>query len=470
MILPRLAALSVFAWALLGAFPALAAPPNIVLIMADDLGATDLGCFGSKFYESPNLDRLAAQGMRFTAAYSCGPNCVPTRAALMSGQYSPRTGIFTVGDSARGQEQFRKLKPVPNRTALPSDAITMAEALRNAGYATAMFGKWHLGEGQSHPSKQGFDEAIVSMGRHFGFRTSPPQPAKEGEYLADFLTDRAVDFIARQKPDLGKQRPFFLFLSQFVVHSPWDAKPELVERFKNKAASGGHREAAYAAMILSLDESVGRVMAAMEEHGLAENTLVVFVSDNGGVGGYGNIGGRNITDNAPLRGGKGMLYEGGIRVPMIARWPGVVRGGSTCDVPVASIDFFPTFLEVAGRSPAESIDGAKLVLDGESLVRLLRSSGSGALKRDTLYWHFPCYLEANVQRGTWRTTPAGALRSGDYKLIEFFETGAVELYNLRDDPGETKDLSRAQPEKTADLTARLRGWRKQLGAPMPTAK
>jgi arylsulfatase A-like enzyme len=433
--------------------------PNVVFILADDLGYTDVGCYGSRYYETPNIDRMAAQGLRFTNGYTCGPNCQPTRAALISGQYGPRTGIYTVGSIERFAWRTRPLRPVDNVESLPLETTTLAQALKSAGYATALFGKWHLSEqGPYHPNRRGFDEAIVSMGRHFDFETSPKTDYPPGTYLADFLTDRAVDFIARHKAE-----PFFLCLHHFGVHVPHEAKPELIAKFTDKPPAGGHRDPTYAAMIASVDESVGRVLKTLENSGLADKTLVIFASDNGGVGGYtreGIKGAGGITDNAPLRGGKGMLYEGGIRVPYIFKWTGKISPGSTCDEPINSVDLFPTLLELGGgHAPSAS------PLDGVSYLPLLTSGGQGKLDRDALFWHFPGYLGAGP--GAWRTTPAGAIRVGDWKLIEFFETGKRELYNLRDDPGEKHDLAAAIPNRAAELYAKLVAWRKLVNAPMP---
>lgn len=432
-------------------------PPNIVFILADDLGWTDLGCYGSLYYETPQIDRLAQQGVKFTQGYTCGPNCQPTRAALMSGQYGPRTGVYTVGGIDRFDWQSRPLRPVDNVEALPLDKITIAQALRSSGYATGMFGKWHLGEqGAHHPGKRGFDEAIVSMGRHFDFKTNPNVEYPPGTYLADFLTDKAIDFIRRHR-----QQPFFLYLPHFAVHVPLEAKKELVAHFQDKPPAGGHRNPTYAAMIASVDQSVGRVLATLDELRLSEKTLVIFSSDNGGVGGYereGIHGGKN-TDNAPLRGGKGMLYEGGIRVPYIFRWPGKIEPGWTCEAAINSVDLYPTLLEVAGAKPPKNYP-----LDGKSYLGLLTGGDSPA--RDPLYWHFPGYLGAN--QNTWRTTPAGAIRDGDWKLLEFFEDGRLELYNVRQDISERKDLAVKMPEKTKELHDRLQAWRKEIGAKMPT--
>ncbi|AMV35907.1 sulfatase [Planctomyces sp. SH-PL62] len=443
-----------------GADPALAADrkPNVVFILADDLGYSDVACYGGKFYRTPNIDRMATEGIRLTDGYSCGPNCQPTRAALISGQYGPRTGVYTVGSIDRFAWRTRPLRPVDNVAKLPLETFTLAQAIQEAGYATALFGKWHLGQdADHHPSKRGFDEAIVSMGRHFDFKTIPPVDYPAGTYLADFLTDKAVDFITRHKDE-----PFFLALHHFGVHSPYQAKPEIVARFVGTRPEGGHDDPTYAAMIASVDESVGRVLKTIDDLGLGDDTLVIFTSDNGGVGGYSREGirvGHEATDNAPLRGGKGMLYEGGVRVPYIFRWPGRIPAGATSDRPVNSVDLYPTLMEVTGGR-------AKSTLDGTGYLRLLTTGGADRPGRDALYWHFPGYLGA--ARGDWRTTPAGAIRDGDWKLLEFFETGKVELYNLRDDPGETRDLAAADPDRAGAMHARLVDWRKHVKAPMPT--
>jgi arylsulfatase A-like enzyme len=432
-------------------------PPNIIFILADDLGYTDVACFGSKYYETPNIDRLAAQGTKLTRHHHC-QNCTPTRAALMSGQYGARTGVYTVGGIDRFAWQTRPLRPVDNVQELPLDRTTVAQTLNSAGYATAMFGKWHLGQqGKFHPGQRGFDEAIVSMGAHFDFNTQPKVDVPAGVYLADWLTDKAVDFITRKK-----DQPFFLYLPHFGVHSPHHAKKELIGKFKDKPGVGGHNSPVYAAMIWSVDESVGRIMKLLDDLKLADNTVLIFSSDNGGVGGYVREGVKqagDITDNAPLRSGKGSLYEGGTRVPFIVRWPGVTKPGTSSDVPTIHVDILPTFAAIAdAKLPAQ-------LLDGESLVPLFRDSAA-KLKRDAIYQHFPGYLGAGP--GSWRTTPVGTIEAGDWKLMEFFETGRIELYNLRDDIGESKNLAEAMPDKAKELHARLVSWRKELNAAMPT--
>lgn len=430
--------------------------PNIVFIMADDLGYTDVSCFGSRYYETPNIERLATQGMRLTNYHHC-QNCAPTRAALMSGQTGPRTGVYTVGGIDRFDWSRRPLRPVENVTDLPLNLDILPQPLKAVGYATGMFGKWHLGErGEYHPGQRGFDEAISTAGKHFDFVTNPPVEYPKGQYLADFLTDRAVDFIERHRDG-----PFFLYLPHFGVHSPHHAKPELIDKFKDKPAVGGHNNPTYAAMIASVDESVGRVMKTLDGLKLADNTVLIFTSDNGGVGGYEREGLKkagDITDNAPLRSGKGSLYEGGVRVPFIVRWPGVTQAGSACDTPALHLDIFPSLLEIAGAA------APRQVLDGESLAPLWRDPAA-KLKRDAIFQHFPGYLGAGGD--TWRTTPVSLIQSGDWKLMEFLEDGRLELYHLSDDIGETKNLAAAEPEKAKSLHDRLVAWRAEVKAPMP---
>jgi arylsulfatase A-like enzyme len=444
-------------WAYEGNLPQ---KPNIVFILADDLGYTDLGCYGSRYYETPHIDRLAAEGVRFTDGYTAGPNCQPTRAAIFSGQYAPRTGVYTVGGIDRFNWQSRPLRPVDNVTELPLSCRTLGQMMKQAGYRTAYFGKWHLGEkGNYHPSARGFDEAITSAGRHFDFVTNPRVDYPPETYLADFLTDKSVDFIRRQ----SSQMPFFLVLAHFVVHAPYDAKPELISRFKDKPPVGGHYDPIYAAMIASLDESVGQILRTLDGLGLSEKTLVIFSSDNGGVGGYQREGivARDVTDNSPLRGGKGMLYEGGIRVPFIFRWKGVIPAGTLCRQPIHSVDFFPTFLELAGLPMPTDY-----YLDGQSIVPLLLRPDRSDWPERPLFWHFPGYLGSG--KGTWRTTPVGVIRRGNWKLLEFFEDNKVELYNLEEDPGEKQNLASTQTDRVAELLGELRRWRSTIGAPMPS--
>jgi arylsulfatase A-like enzyme len=414
---------------------------NFVFIFIDDLGWKDVGFMGSEYYETPNIDKLAGQGVVFTSAYANAPNCAPTRASLMSGQYTPRHGVYTVGSSERGKTHLRKLVPIRNKTKLDSKVVTIAEALKPAGYVSAMIGKWHLGKGPKFaPVSQGFD---VEFQRHKKGHFNAA-----GEYLTDRLTDKAIDFIEN-----NKDKPFFLYLAHHAVHTPIQARKAMIDKYMNKTPYGGQKNPTFAAMIDSVDQSVGRIMTRLDELGLTDNTVVFFFSDNGGVVG--------ITSMEPLRGGKGMLYEGGIRVPLIVRSPGRIKPGS-CDTPVIGIDFYPTILEMAGAPKPKGH-----VLDGESIVPLLK--GGESLKRAAIFWHFPAYLQRNYGwKETWRTTPAGAVRQGHWKLIEYFEDGTLELYNLKDDIGEENNLAEKMPEKTNQLHKLLKSWRKSVNAPVPT--
>ena len=449
-----------------GGAGAAVARPNFVFILIDDLGWRDLGCFGSTFHETPNLDRLAAQGMRFTDAYAACPVCSPTRASIMTGRYPARLGLtdFIPG---RGEKRG-KLLPVSFKQQLPLEEVTIVEALKDAGYTSACIGKWHLGGRQFYPEKQGFDVNVAAcdMGGPatywdpYKIPTLPDRRA--GEYLTDRLTDEALGFIEK-----NKDRPFLLYLSHYAVHNPQQAKKDIADRFRAKASAmppapvpafgqeGKHKvrqvqdQPVYAGMVASVDECVGRVVRRLETLGIAGRTVIFFMSDNGGLA----ISEGTPTSNIPLRAGKGWLYEGGVREPLIIKWPGVTRPGSVCAVPVMSTDFYPTMLEMAGL-PLH----AEWHADGVSLAALLRGE---ALERGPLFWHYPHYSN---QGGT----PTGAVRDGDYKLIEFFEDDHVELYNLKDDVGEKKDLATSMPEKAADLRRKLADWRRDVGARMPT--
>lgn len=432
--------------------------PNIVFIYIDDMGWRDVGFMGSRYYETPNIDKLAGQGMVFTNAYSNAPNCAPARACLLSGQYGPRHGVYTVGTSSRGQSKLRKLIPIENTTVLDSNIVTIAEAIKPAGYVSASIGKWHLGDDpQFGPVGQGFDVNVggYSAGHpqkgYFVPYNNPELPdGPQGEYLTDRLTDEALNFI-----ETNKDQPFFLYLPHYAVHTPLQAKAELIEKYKKKAGSNGQNNPKYAAMIESTDQGVGRIMDKLDELELAENTIVFFFSDNGGV--------KNITSNEPLRGGKGMLYEGGIREPMVVRWPGVVEPGTTSDTPIIGIDLFPTILEMTGAPTPEG-----KLLDGESIVPLLKEQSD--LNREAIFWHFPAYLQGKAEGARdphFRTRPAGAVRAGDFKLIEYFEDGALELYNLADDIAEQNNLVDTIPEKAAELHQLMLAWRKAVNAPVP---
>jgi len=471
-------ALLVFAmawsWAA-GAMAAAAERPskklNFVFILIDDMGWTDLGCFGSDFYETPHIDRLATGGMRFTSAYAACPVCSPTRASLMTGKYPARLKLTNFIAGRRRLENARVL-PADFKLFLELDEVTLAEALKPAGYTTAQFGKWHLGGVEHFPDRQGFDVSVVTAGRHFGSvvqaakgdspvfslrkpgqspSSVPALPTKlpDDTYLAEFLTDRAVGFIEQ-----NKDRPFFLHLCHFAVHIPLEAREKLVAKYEAKAkAHPGtrHNNPTYAAMVEHVDQSVGRVVETLQRLKIADRTVVVFTSDNGGLSV--KEGPKTpSTTNAPLRAGKGYLYEGGIRVPLIVCWPKGVQPGSVCDAPVSSVDFYPTILELAGAK-----GDPKHVHDGESLVPLLKQTGS--LRRDALYWHYPHFSN---QGGM----PGAAVRQGDWKLIRFYENERMELYNLKDDPGETSDLAARRRGKVAEMRGMLDRWLRAVDATM----
>jgi arylsulfatase A-like enzyme len=428
-----------------------AAPPNLVLILADDLGWRDAGFQGSDFYETPHMDRLAGEGMVFTDAYANAPNCTPSRASLLTGQYTPRHQIYTVGSPTRGEAKRQKLLGAPSLKTLSGNAVTLAEMLAPAGYVTAAIGKWHLG---LDPTAHGFQvnvggsEAGHPRDGYFSpYKLAHLADGPPGEYLTDRLTDEAVAFLEEHRA-----RPFFLFLSHYAVHTPIQARPELVERYAAKTPGELHNHAKYAAMIQSFDDGVGRVLAALDELELAERTLVVLFSDNGGY--------ERVTSAAPLRGAKGMLYEGGLRVPLVVRWPGRVAPGSRSEVAVTGADLFPTFAAVAGIASLVSN------VDGESLLPLL--TGAGELERTSLFWHFPAYLDGTRPGDPLRSTPCSVIRRGPHKLLEFFEDGRLELYDLAADVGETKDRAAELPELAAELRAELAAWRERVGAPVPT--
>ncbi|MHC5023158.1 MAG: sulfatase [Planctomycetota bacterium] len=434
--------------------------PNIVLFLVDDLGWADLGCFGSDFYRTPRIDRLARDGMLFTDAYASAPVCSPTRAALQSGLYPARLRIT---DWIPGVRYPHARLRVPDFTQeLPLEITTIAEALRPAGYATLHVGKWHLGDEPFYPRAQGFD---VNIGGHskgapatyfhpyqskpdaavdWSVRNLPPG-GQDGDYLTDRLTDEAIRLIEQHR-----DRPFFLHLSFYTVHTPIEGKPDLVEQYRaRKKPELKQQNAAYAAMVHNLDENVGRVLETLDALDLAGNTIVIFTSDNGGVTG--------ITNNHPLRAGKGFLYEGGIRVPMIVRWPGVVTPNRQSDTVVTSIDLLPTIVEMAGVAAATDEDRS---IDGLSLVPQLRDPAA-RWDREAVFWHYPHYH-------TPKRPPTGAVRAGDWKLIEFYEDGRVELYDLRSDPGEKHDLAGEHRERAAALQRRLHEWLVETGAQMPT--
>lgn len=457
--------------------PAAERPPNIVFILADDLGWAELGAYGNEFNETPNLDRLAKEGVRFTHAYASAPVCSPYRASLLTGQYPARHGLLDY------------LRPNAN-TPLSADHITIAERLGGAGYATGMVGKWHLTGYQYHKAPvelratdHGFDVELVTEVKSVGnganffpyvFRTQPVSwnsahkhqrlPGKE--YLVDRMNLEAVDFIERHQ-----KKPFFLYLSHFAPHTILHGKEKLVEKYRKKHPPGkstrarcylcqdaGHKgdplhhwagdhNPHLAAMLESIDEGVGMILAKLEELNLRKNTLVIFTSDNGGE--------TNVTSNAPLRGGKSQLFEGGIRVPLVASWPGSIPAREVCAAATCNVDFYPTFLELAKLKP-----DPRQVLDGTSIWGSLQTP-QVAQKPRTFYWHYPL-PKAHFLGGV----SAGAIRDGDWKLIEWFGKDAPSLFHLASDPGETKDLATENPEMVDRLVKKLRAWRKEIGAKM----
>jgi arylsulfatase A-like enzyme len=429
--------------------------PNIVLILADDLGWADLGCYGSTYHKTPHLDRLAADGLRFTAAYAACPVCSPTRASLLTGRYPQRYNLTDWLPGRPDRPDQKLLRPKINQQ-LPLEEVTLAEALKPASCVCGHVGKWHLGGQGFGPLQQGFDVNVA--GDHTGTALSYFAPFKDksgrfmpgletvpdGEYLTDRLTAEAEKFI-----EANRDRPFFLYLAHYAPHTPLKAKPELQAKYK-PGKHGEQGNPAYAAMLESLDEGVGRVLKKLDDLKLAGRTVVVITSDNGGLA---TLEGMSMapTYNGPLREGKGYLYEGGIRVPLIVRWPGVTKAGGTCAVPVCSIDFFPTMLAAWGLTSEAKADGV-------SLLPLLKGGG---LKREALYWHYPHYANQGSR-------PGGAVRAGDYKLIEFYEDGRRELYDVAKDVSETRNLIADRPELAKELAAKLDAWRKEVGARMMT--
>jgi len=416
-------------------------PPNVILVLMDDMGWRDVGFMGNSFVETPHLDALAGRGIVFTQAYASAPNCAPTRACLMSGQYTPRHGIYTVVDPRQPPgSPWHKLTAADSRSELATEIITIPESLRARGYVTGFFGMWNLGRGRQGPltpGGQGFDTVVFP--ETVGFAKDAYFDDR-GDYLSDRLTDEVLAFVER-----NRDRPFFVYLADHAVHAPFDPKPDLRATYEKKAAAGADRrdDPAYAATIEAVDANVGRIVATLASLGLTDDTVVIFTSDNGGTQRY----------TPPLNGSKGQLYEGGIRVPLVVAGPGVTRPGSRSDVPVASIDLYPTLLELSEAAAPEA-----QLLDGVSWAALLR--GGPPPERKRLFWHFPCYVG--------KAAPSSAVREGRFKLIEFFEDGGrVELYDLEADPGETRDLAALMPARARALADTLHVWQRETAAAMP---
>jgi arylsulfatase A-like enzyme len=456
---------------------------NFIIILVDDLGWTDAGCYGSKFYETPNIDRLANQGMRFTDGYAACAVCSPTRAAVMTGRYPARIGItnwisflaespYTKISSNKSNPsgyidgyrgEVKKLLCPENPLWMELDEVTIAEVLKTAGYTSCHIGKWHLGPDKWYPDKQGFDYNIG--GCDYG---SPPsyfdpyyrceqmksiptlKPRKEGEYLTDREADEACKFIRNHKDE-----PFFLNMAHYAVHRPIQGKGELIEKYEVKSPTH-QNNSIYAAMIESVDQSLGRIMTTLDELDLSENTVIIFTSDNGGLmlpfcsfNGF-----PGPTNNKPLRAGKAYPYEGGIRVPFIVRWPKVIEVGLTCTESVISVDIFPTICEIAGiEQPTDR------TIDGKSLMPLLKQTGYW--DRDAIFWHYPHYIGWSPEM---INTPYSIIRSGNWKLIKHYEDESFELYNLKNDLSEENDLSKKKPERVKELNTKLVDWLKETGA------
>ena len=435
--------------------------PNLIFIMADDLGWADVGYNGASFYETPHIDSLCASGMKFNSAYPGASNCMPSRACIVSGMYTPRTQMWTPGGKAKGEAAYMKfLVPrreddagdgiFPSKTSMDPSVTSIAEVLKSAGYKTARFGKWHLG-----PDTQGFDLSDPN-----GLGGSEKNYYNDIE-VEETLTDGVVSFIAE-----NAGRPFFVYLNYWDVHTPITARPEVTAKYEKKLAGRQWDKPwnpIYAAMIEAVDTGVGRIREAVQAQGLAGKTLIVFTSDNGGFSG--------ATWNEPLKGAKGAFFEGGIRVATCMSWPGVIKAGSVCETPVTGVDYFPTFAQLAGANlPTHQ------PVDGQSLVPLIL--GKSALENRSIFWHYPLYLEGaqyntvvNVY-GTdipyWRATPCSVIRQGDWKLMQFFEDDSVKLFNLKEDLGEIRDLAHSEPEKAAMLLEELRAWQKRTGAVIPS--
>ena len=426
--------------------------PNIVFVLIDDLGWTDLACYGSRFYETPNIDRLAAQGMRFTDAYSACTVCSPTRAALLTGKYPARLHIT---DWIAGHERPKAKLKVPDwQKFLPFEEITLAEQFKSAGYATASIGKWHLtpglkeGDEAYYPDKHGFDVNIGGYHRGqppryvspYGIPTLVDGPA--GEFLTDREANEAVKFI-----EANKDKPFFIYLPHYAVHQPIAGKPDVVAKFKEKAEKTPdlkQKNATYAALVASVDDSLGTIRSALKRLKLEDDTIIVFTTDNGGL--------LPTTDNSPLRAGKGSAYEGGVRVPLIVFWPGVTKAGQVETSPAITPDLYPTLLEMTGVKPLQSL------VDGISLAPLLKAGTKP--DRDAIFWHYPHYHPGGA-------TPYSAIRSGDFRLVHFYEDGHDELYDLANDVSEAKDLAASQPERAKSLRTRLDAWLKSVDAQLP---
>ncbi|WP_448248498.1 sulfatase [Thalassotalea agariperforans] len=432
-----------------------ASKPNIIMIVIDDLGWSDVGYNQTTdHFETPNVDALAQEGLVFDQAYAGAANCAPSRAVLMSGQYGPRHGVYTVSPSARGNAKARKLIPIKNKRGISTEVITIAESLKTAGYATGNFGKWHLG---ADPDQQGFDVNVAGSHQGMTFHYFSPyklpniKDGPEGEYLTERLTNEVIDWVKSTK-----DKPFFAYVPYYTVHTPYQAVLDKVNKYHAKGIKD-KKQATYAAMVEHMDDNVGRILAMLASENLADNTLVIFTSDNGGY--------RMSSFPTPLRGGKGSYYDGGLRVPLIVRWPEKIKAGLD-HTPVVNADFYPTLVNLAkAELPNQVLDGVDLS------AHLL---GKEKIANRDLFWHFPVYLQAHHaptdqgQDPLFRTRPGSSIRSGDWKLIQYFENNEFELYNLANDISEQHNLAKQKPNKVAELKAKLQAWQQQTGADIPT--
>ena len=433
--------------------------PNIVLIMADDLGWTDLSFMGSNYYQTPNIDKLAKSGMIFYNAYAAAANCAPSRASMLTGKYTTEHQIYTVGNSDRGNRKTRKLIPIKNNTILDLDFFLIPEMLKIQGYTNGHFGKWHMGPKGFYPEQSGFDVNIggyekgaPGKGGYFSPYNNPKlSDGPEGEYLTDRIGDEVLKFI-----DDNQNQPFFAYVPFYSVHTPIQSKKEYQQKYSNKNGDENHNRPDYAGMIQSLDENVGKILNKIQELNLSEKTLIIFTSDNGGI--------RSISNQFPLRAGKGSYYEGGIKVPLIFSWKGKIKDKSESFERVSNIDFFLTIKKIVGNK------NENLKLEGLDLNPIFEGK---KLDKRALFFHFPIYLQPyNVQKdnGTdplFRTRPGSVIIKDDWKLHHYFEDNSLELYNIKEDISESDDLSKKNQEKTTELFNELNSWRKQRNAPIP---
>ena len=431
--------------------------PNIIYINVDDLGWMDTETYGSTFYETPNINKLAESGLKFTNGYASAANCAPSRACLISGQNTPRHGIYTVSNSDRGNEKTRKLIPIKNTEVLADENVTIVEMLKSAGYTTGTFGKWHLGE---DPKTQGFDVNVAGgnngnpgkNGYFSPYNVKNIVDSLKGENLTDRLTQEAISFIQD-----NKKKPFFVYLPYYAVHTPLSTTSSLEDKYKEKGGNSFQNKAVYAGMIETVDRNIGLILDEINTLDL-KNTLIIFTSDNGGI--------RDVSNQDPLRAGKGSYYEGGIRVPYIISWDGIVKPNTVSNTPITNLDFYPTFMDIL------NIKLPNKIVDGTSILPVLKGK---SIKDRSLFFHFPIYLQAynfktdDGRDPFFRTRPGSVIIDGDWKLHQYFENNDIELYNLKSDIGESNNVAAIYPKKASELLEKLNVWRSEINAPIPTA-